>query len=193
MYLARSIQVVMLAFLSIATSGGLHAAVVDFTDGGARGLSDRDLAGNAWADQGVTFTGMRWFGSGCGVGPACLYEGNLTSEMSMSFTQDVSSAGFLFLNPNPRDEDNPANFTFTATASNDGANVASLTFPNQLGGYTVAFSGMGAFDKIVLSGDSSGWNLGTLEFSPVPIPAAAWLFASALGFVGYSGWRRKKA
>jgi hypothetical protein len=27
----------------------------------------------------------------------------------------------------------------------------------------------------------------------VPLPAAAWLFASALGVVGYSGWRRKQA
>jgi hypothetical protein len=36
-------------------------------------------------------------------------------------------------------------------------------------------------------------NVTGVSVSEVPIPAAAWLFASALGVVGYSGWRRKKA
>jgi hypothetical protein len=36
-------------------------------------------------------------------------------------------------------------------------------------------------------------DFGVAEVSLVPLPAAAWLFASALGVVGYSGWRRKKA
>ena len=33
----------------------------------------------------------------------------------------------------------------------------------------------------------------TETIQPVPLPAAAWLFISALGVVGYMGWRKKKA
>ena len=31
------------------------------------------------------------------------------------------------------------------------------------------------------------------EVSPVPLPATVWLFASALGVLGYTGWRKKSA
>jgi len=43
----------------------------------------------------------------------------------------------------------------------------------------------------------SGVNLGTFDIvarhAVIPLPAAAWLFLTALGGLGYTGWRRKRA
>ena len=41
--------------------------------------------------------------------------------------------------------------------------------------------------------DNGSYRLNSLSIKPVPLPAVLPFLASALGFFGFFGWRRKKA
>ncbi|HUO80664.1 MAG TPA: FxDxF family PEP-CTERM protein [Steroidobacteraceae bacterium] len=61
---------------------------------------------------------------------------------------------------------------------------------------SASFSGIRAGDTYLLdvagiaNGDSGGTYIGQLNLAPVPLPAAAWLLASALGLVGVASRHR---
>ena len=89
---------------------------------------------------------------------------------------------------------------FVLTPPTNGNDFTALPF---LAGMPVSgsmtLSGTGAFNPAhaatleVVSGFNIGRDFARLEYSPVPLPAALPLFGSALGLMGFLGWRRRKA
>jgi hypothetical protein len=63
----------------------------------------------------------------------------------------------------------------------------------------VSFSGVGLFDEIQITGITDGgsrnigWGIDNTNTSPVPLPAAVWLFGSALFGLVAIGRRKKLA
>lgn len=89
---------------------------------------------------------------------------------------------------------------FVLTPPTNGNDFTALPF---LAGMPVSgsmtLSGTGAFNPAhaatleVVSRFNIGRDFARLEYSPVPLPAALPLFGSALGLMGFLGWRRRKA
>ncbi|MCB1797291.1 MAG: hypothetical protein KDI67_00270 [Gammaproteobacteria bacterium] len=102
----------------------------------------------------------------------------------------------------------PGNYSVVAFGfgadNNANENVADIPLVTNDGGGLIDFVnsrfGTGPFpttttvDSYACSGSPEAcFGAGTFTFSPVPIPAAAWLFASALGIFGYLGKRKLDA
>jgi len=80
----------------------------------------------------------------------------------------------------------------TGTLSGGGTVIQTLMLNSDLTSYLV--SGMDGLSGLSLSFDGAGYappfDLDNIELNVIPVPGAVWLFASALGFLG---WRRKRA
>jgi len=62
--------------------------------------------------------------------------------------------------------------------------------PNtELGSFSTSFSTTTSLAAI----NNTLWGFAEPPIPPVPLPAGAWLLLSALGGLGFAGWRRKKA
>jgi len=99
-----------------------------------------------------------------GTSSGNLFSLNLGQSFAFnSFTQNIQLSGIL----------DPATYTLRATASVDADGFSSIAQE----------SGTAAFDIAFLLGANG------ISPSPVPVPAAAWLFGSALGLLG---WARRR-
>lgn len=80
--------------------------------------------------------------------------------------------------------------TFTAATNKDGVlGTINLENNNDTGRVTFRSSLLGAGDQIILTYEGSG-GIDSLQLTAVPIPAAAWLFGSALAGMMGIGYRR---
>lgn len=109
---------------------------------------------------------------------------NLTAEFTFDF--DVQSISFIF-------GGNGGAFDIFARDI-DGNTVDSYSGTTENGAFAGPMTLAGAGIRSLFWSDDPGWNFAALDnvtISAVPVPAAAWLFGSAL--LGFFGFSRKKA
>ena len=198
---------------SLTTNPGSWGAVVTF---GAFEYANETAITDQFAAEGVTFDGssalryftltpdtLSWGGVTQGIlfNPAIPAQDTGFEDLIMDFTSPVSAAGF---NLRAADATLAPTMEFSAylglTLIESFQSVVPLTndaTPEQFYG----FEGF-IFDRIVISmldpvlgAPCCGANLDNVSFNvaPVPLPAGVWLLLSALGGLGFAGWRRRKA
>ncbi len=109
---------------------------------------------------------------------------NLTAELIFDF--DVSSISFIF------GGNGGAFDIFARDINGNTLDFYSGTTENGAFAGPMTLSGMGI--RSLFWSDDPGWNFAAIDnvtISAIPVPAAAWLFGSAL--LGFFGYARKKA
>jgi hypothetical protein len=183
-------QILFAHVFCILLLAGAQAATVDYTFSGNVESASFNLGG-------ITVTGSADVKAGNGSGVAIV---GGASDFTVGPNEFIQ---FSFNNGQAIDVtyfDNEAGDTNNDEILGERTLEAFDIFDVSLG--TVSQSDTGAFDVTALFGDvaissftltSPGWDSFKIEsvtFSPVPIPAAVWLFGSALGLLG---WMRRKA
>ena len=190
------------AFVLSATA---NAASIDFTSNawsGVAGLTTTvgdvkltSIGGN------LTFNGSLGERAGCfsaGAGLACQGDGiGISNDEISEGGNQILTVDFLH---------GPVNVTklvlldlFGQEQSGEiavisGQDYQSDTSVNSAGGYFLTGFTADGISTITLTGNDDGFSdyaLARIEYSPVPLPAAAWLFASAL--MGFSLMSRKRS
>jgi hypothetical protein len=145
---------------------------VTFDDGGiATGVFTYDADGNAFSSVAITTSGGTYFGA---------------SQLFTLLNPDVSSDGiglFLSADADPMVGTRAFNFNLDTWMTNVGGTIAVATAPPPL-----AFETACARDPCTVFNHGRVVTSGTI--SAVPVPAAVWLFGSALAGLG---WFRRKA
>lgn len=203
----RSFNRFILISLALIFPGASHAATVadaatglaspDFlVDFGASLFLNNTLITSQFSSSNVIFGGgpeyITSLNSDPGITAGFLAGNDVSggSPFDILFITDVTDALFSF-------RTNPGTSSFTAFL--DGvqqSTFSAATSEDQSTGRFYGFTGI-LFDKITVAagGADSGYNLDNLQFntaSAVPVPAAVWLFGTALiGLVGSS--KRRKA
>jgi len=147
------------------------------------------LNGDEFADQGVLF-GSNWYLNGGGGTGQLLPVDSQVQPGSLYFTSAVTAAVVKW-------NSTPGGTTFSAYLN--GNLVEQLYAFTNSEWFFHGFTGI-LFDEIRFfraDGDSDPSFYGSIDelyfqVAPVPLPAGAWLLLSALGGLGFFGWRRKR-
>ena len=104
----------------------------------------------------------------------------IAADSGLRFAIDSLDASSLY--------NSAGQLTLTGTKAGGGTVTQTLTLDGNLTSYNVI--GLGLVTNLVLSFDGSvdaaPYDVDNISLNAVPVPAAVWLFASALGMLGWS-------
>lgn len=172
---------------------------VDITDGGDGALLDFTVS--AGPNPGANIAEI-YFDDG----PPVLFDPPpvVVSQIGASFEVGNNSPGEL---PSANNATPPFNTTSGLEAEADGNNATGVTVGDTLI-LKLIYAGAADFNSVLAALDSGAFRIGLhvrsllngqsdsfVNTPPqvVPVPAAAWLFLTALGGLGFAGWRRRRA
>ena len=187
-------------FLLLLVSGTAQAVVIDFDD-----TLPTFFGLETYSEDGFTLTSNVPDGTlidnnnlvrgalgtpGTGTNSQSLFWGENGSDSTISIVNDLGD-GFSLIRLDVSSMDNAAGeLTLTGTFSGGAQVIQTLTLNSSLTTYNI-----GGFNNIVgldISFDGSTYgapyDVDNIKVNIVPVPAAVWMFASALGVLG---WRRK--